>query len=197
MEKITFNQDELKQFKQFIQKCKYSPSILADPALSFLRYYLQGLMVRTISMTTFTIRDQTLDVFDDDDKEKLVSSYNGQMSFAYRNHYFITSDQLLPKACADESLNCAKALLGGEVDHLHSDVYAPRWGIQPLFFAVENYSYNLVKLLLDRNAKTDVRTENGTRSLNLALEKFRQHYYLIYWTPEDSIFKLLIMFCFP
>ncbi|GAV91032.1 hypothetical protein CFOL_v3_34432 [Cephalotus follicularis] len=92
--------------------------------------------------------------------------------------------------------NCATALVRGE-SSLRVDLNVPLpHGSYPLHHAASVFSLYLIDLYLQHGANIGV-VYNGLLPLNVALEKLCYHNYLVDWTPEDSIFKLITIICLP
>lgn len=77
------------------------------------------------------------------------------------------------------AVNCATALLEGEVDPPLELGVNPRTGLCPLHVATDEMSYSMVDLLLHYGAPTDLKsiaktaTQGGMLPLNVALEMLR------------------------
>ncbi|XP_059656549.1 uncharacterized protein LOC132303340 [Cornus florida] len=103
--------------------------------------------------------------------------------------------------CIYGAVDCTKALLEG--DPFIVDPNVPfKVGLYPLHIAAEDFSYDMIDLLLRHGAWTDVSTIEGEYKgdllpLDIALQMLSYHQYLSDWTPKQSIFKLIVILSLP
>ncbi|XP_059637031.1 uncharacterized protein LOC132279119 [Cornus florida] len=103
--------------------------------------------------------------------------------------------------CMYGALDCTKALLEG--DPFIVDPNLPfKVGLYPLHILAEDFSYDMIDLLLRHGAWTDVKTIEGEYRgdllpIDIALQMLSYHRCLSNWTPKQSIFKLIVILSLP
>ena len=104
------------------------------------------------------------------------------------------ASKLLHLCCVYDSVDCASALLCGELGTvpLVNDV-DDETGKTPLHTAAESHAARCVELLLKKRARTDVRTRDGRAqlALELSLSSSRMD---VTWNPDDYSIEDLVVF---
>ncbi|XP_060959035.1 uncharacterized protein LOC115700489 isoform X2 [Cannabis sativa] len=104
------------------------------------------------------------------------------------------ASKLLHLCCVYDSVDCASALLCGEVGTvpLVNDV-DDETGKSPLHTAAEAHAARCVELLLKKRARTDLRTRDGRAqlALELSLSSSRMD---VTWNPDDYSIEDLVVF---
>uniref|UniRef100_A0A5B6ZXN6 Uncharacterized protein n=1 Tax=Davidia involucrata TaxID=16924 RepID=A0A5B6ZXN6_DAVIN len=134
-----------------------------------------------------------------DDVEKFVELVERKLWKPLDNsHSKYCPPELLVWICDCCAVDCAAALLNGKTG-LTVDLNVPlKSGMFPLHYAALSLSPGLTKLFLESGAQANVRCNDvelvfyGLLPLNIALEVLHK---VIWWSPEQSIFGLVIALC--
>uniref|UniRef100_A0A5B7AIJ6 Uncharacterized protein n=1 Tax=Davidia involucrata TaxID=16924 RepID=A0A5B7AIJ6_DAVIN len=140
-----------------------------------------------------------------DDKHEFVSIIKSQLASENPgiDPFELHPPELSNKICRFLAVNCAAALINGETGQTLDLNVSCSLGFFPLHHAANSFSPGLTELFLFHGARTDLRSKhripeyNDKIPLNTALEFLRTSKPLIEWTPQKSIFKLLILLCQP
>lgn len=136
----------------------------------------------------FRVKEVRKGVFESiwrDDKAGLVASLK-------RRHCLACSEpvdrgivsKLLHLCCVFDSVECASALLCGELDSVPLVNEVNEMGKSPLHTAAESHSGRCLGLLLKKRARTDVRTKDGRAQLALELSLSSTRY-----SPKNTSFS--------
>ncbi|KAH7844886.1 hypothetical protein Vadar_032670 [Vaccinium darrowii] len=143
---------------------------------------------------------------ENDDKGSLVSLIRSP-SFRWNNKYDCV-DEILESICKADAVNCANSLLEGELGPV-VDVNMPMLGsggeVFPLHYAATYACPGVVKSILSRGARTDIRLydplgnrHDGLLPLEIALDVARDFLSgQIVYSPGQSLFRLIASLCHP
>ncbi|PRQ22071.1 putative ankyrin repeat-containing domain-containing protein [Rosa chinensis] len=95
-----------------------------------------------------------------------------------------TASKLLHLCCNFDSVECASALLSGQLGAIPLVNELDEAGKTPLHTAVESHALRCVEALLKKHARTDLRTKDGEAQLPLELS-LTEARLDIYWNPND------------
>nr|XP_029120687.1 uncharacterized protein LOC105045648 isoform X3 [Elaeis guineensis] len=100
--------------------------------------------------------------------------------------------RLLHLACKLDSVECARVLIEGDTGVVVRINEMDGFGRTPLQNAAEMHSAKCIELLLRKNARTDLRSRDGSSclALEIALSSKRMQ---VDWSPSDSIEELLTL----
>ncbi|KAL6576629.1 hypothetical protein OROMI_010905 [Orobanche minor] len=109
---------------------------------------------------------------------------------------------ILGKICHHRAYNCATLLLDHEVGSMMDLNLLNCCGSFPIHDAAISLSASMVKLLLDHGARretlySDPVTGQDITPLDCAVERLSCDGNLINWSPNKSVFKLIIILCLP
>ncbi|KAJ7547502.1 hypothetical protein O6H91_08G088600 [Diphasiastrum complanatum] len=95
---------------------------------------------------------------------------------------------LFQLACKLDRVACASIFLNGDIGCIVPIDWVDDLGCTALHYAAESHSIKCIELLLQRRAKTELKSKNGYTPLEIAIHSKRLH---ITWSPSEEIFKLL------
>ncbi|PON67324.1 Splicing factor-like protein [Trema orientale] len=103
------------------------------------------------------------------------------------------ASKLLHLCCVFDSVDCASALLGGELGTVPLVNEMDETGKSALHTAAETHAARCVELLLKKRARTDLRTKDGRAqlALELSLSSPRMD---VTWNPDDYSIEDLVVF---
>uniref|UniRef100_A0A5B7C1Y1 Uncharacterized protein n=1 Tax=Davidia involucrata TaxID=16924 RepID=A0A5B7C1Y1_DAVIN len=154
---------------------------------------------RRRSTKAFTSDEEEKDWELDDELHRIIT-YDHKPSFVS-----LIKDELYPleifvEAVHEGALGCARAMLDGETGHTVDISDANnRFGVTPLHVAARRLLPAMTRLLISYGAPTNHKCPYNMLPIDEALEHLRCPLYDYHdsddWTPEQSIFELLIYLC--
>ncbi|KAL6498996.1 hypothetical protein OROHE_026297 [Orobanche hederae] len=167
--------------------------------------------IQKVDWSSFTSKDLSpmKEIIESDDAERfksllLQSKINARpdgVKLCYDNSE-ICPFAILGKICHHRAYNCATLLLDHEVGSMMDLNLLNCCGSFPIHDAAISLSASMVKLLLDHGARretlySDPVTGQDITPLDCAVERLSCDGNLINWSPNKSVFKLIIILCLP
>ncbi|KAF3444784.1 hypothetical protein FNV43_RR14477 [Rhamnella rubrinervis] len=153
-------------------------------------------VLRSSKKEDFRVNEDRKSVFESicqDDKTQLVSSLKGLFkTYSEPVDRGIVS-KFLHLCCVFDSVECASALLCGELSTVPLVNHINEMGKTALHTAAESHSSRCVGLLLKKRARTDLRTKDGRAQLALELSLSSTRMDVI-WSPDAYSIQDLIVF---
>ncbi|XP_021673165.2 uncharacterized protein LOC110659514 isoform X2 [Hevea brasiliensis] len=100
--------------------------------------------------------------------------------------------KLLHLCCAFDSVDCATALVNGELGAMPLVNEVDTAGLSPLHAAAEAHAARCVEMLLRKRARTDLKTRDGRGLLPLELSLSRTRMD-VFWNPDDHSIEDLVV----